>query len=248
MGGSTVNHLLFLRRVRKHANGCWTFHKRNGEHSELHRFFDGVTWVNATPRQYAWSFIEGHDVPPSLCYLRPTCKTENCINPAHMKLWFPPDTRKGFFQRIRINMRTGCWEWTAGRDQNGYGRLGGRFLKSSTMATHLALFLFKGITVPRRQGFEVCHKCNNPPCVNPRHLYVGNHLMNMRDKVEQRGAPGERNSHAVLTREDARNIFRMFHGGGISVVGISNVYTQISKKQIRKIVKREAWREATADL
>jgi len=73
---------------------------------------------------------------------------------------------------------TRCWEWTAGREGDGYGsfRLDGKQHKA-----HRISWILNFVEIP--QGMGVLHHCDNPPCVNPEHLFLGTHKDNMQDKA-----------------------------------------------------------------
>lgn len=70
----------------------------------------------------------------------------------------------------------GCWTWTGATDRHGYGvAWDGR---RTARAHRLVWELLIG-AIP--EGMELCHHCDNPPCVRPSHLFVGTHVANFRD-------------------------------------------------------------------
>lgn len=77
-----------------------------------------------------------------------------------------------------------CWPWTRGHGPGGYGQT--HHLGQPVRAHRLAYTLAVGPIPP---GMHVLHRCDNPPCCNPAHLFIGTHLDNMRDKVEKGRQP-----------------------------------------------------------
>lgn len=80
---------------------------------------------------------------------------------------------------------TGCWIWRGAKKPTGYGFLGvtkenGR---KSTVGAHVVSYQHHIGPVP--DGMFVLHRCDNPPCVNPRHLWIGTQRDNMRDMVQK---------------------------------------------------------------
>jgi hypothetical protein len=91
-----------------------------------------------------------------------------------------------------------CIEWEGYRERKGYGKRGNRY------AHRMAWEEAHG---PIPDGMCVCHTCDNPPCVNIEHLFLGTHADNMTDMVTKgRSQKGEVNSQARLTEADVRAI------------------------------------------
>lgn len=85
-----------------------------------------------------------------------------------------------FWSHVRIAGDDECWEWRAARDDNGYGRCG---FMGKTLLTHRVAFLISnGFLIDE---MFVCHSCDNPPCCNPKHLFLGTHADNMQDMVSK---------------------------------------------------------------
>src|SRR5262245_6642261 len=91
-------------------------------------------------------------------------------------------------------MPNGCWEWQGRRSRDGYGRMTiTESRRPHTRPAHrVAWEHFNG---PIPENMLVCHKCDNPPCINPAHLFLGTHRDNFRDMREKgRSATGSRNT------------------------------------------------------
>lgn len=133
-----------------------------------------------------------------------------------------------------------CWIWTAWRNDRGYGQIRMRSQDGTwrmPLATHVSLKL-AGIHLP--PGMFALHRCDNPPCVNPAHLFVGTKRDNSRDMVAKgRSATGERHGRSKLTEHDVIDIRSLAaFGARFSTLGMA---FDVADTTIRRIVRREIW-------
>lgn len=94
---------------------------------------------------------------------------------------------KPFNERFVINEITGCHEWTGAKLYSGYGVI--RHKGKSTGAHRVAWEMKNG---PIPQGMFVCHKCDNPKCVNPDHLFIGTVRDNTKDMMQKGRHPAQK--------------------------------------------------------
>lgn len=124
-----------------------------------------------------------------------------------MTVNFRPAVRENpQFWRHTIFAPNGCWPWIGARFAKGYGRV--RISRTKTrMAHRIAFELANGCQIP--DGMMVCHRCDNPPCCNPQHLFLGTARDNVRDcmhKNRRADLKGERHPSVKLTVADVLTI------------------------------------------
>jgi len=115
----------------------------------------------------------------------------------------------------RVSMVGDCWEWGGCVDKKGYGVI--NINKKAHFVHRVAYELFRGHCGSRL----ICHKCDNPCCINPEHLFAGTHADNNWDRTRKgRSAPkfhhGDCNPNAILTVADVleiRRLYRTAHRG-----------------------------------
>lgn len=101
-----------------------------------------------------------------------------------------------------------CWIWNLAKDKDGYGHL--KWHGQMTKAHRVSFTVYCG-DIP--DGYVVCHSCDNPPCINPRHLFVGTDQDNADDSVaKNRRAVGSKNGMTTLTEEDVVVIRELMAG------------------------------------
>ena len=133
-----------------------------------------------------------------------------------------------------------CWLWTAGVvGGTGYGKIqdtrGGRYLRAHRVSWELA-------HGPIPDGMRVLHRCDNPPCVNPAHLFLGTDADNqhdMRAKGRFIQPRGERAGQAKLTteqvlriRSDPRTLREIAADYGTGLMAVSRIKRRLAWKHV----------------
>lgn len=139
-----------------------------------------------------------------------------------------------FLNSFKIDSVTGCWNWLKTKDKDGYGIV---YRRTRGIRAHRFSFEKYNHKIPKNS--VVCHKCDNPSCVNPEHLFVGKPIDNVRDMMKKGRdmSVGSRNTNSKLTESDIpviRNDIR-------SYIEISKEYG-VCELTIRNVKKRKFWK------
>lgn len=128
-------------------------------------------------------------------------------------------------ERLRRVSTTGddCWEYRFWQTGRGYGRV---WIGATTMHAHR--FAWELAYGPVPSGMLVCHRCDNPPCVNPEHLFLGT----PRDNARDRDAKGRHRGNVKISPTDREDI-RALHAAGMSQAAIARKYA-VSKPTITR--------------
>jgi hypothetical protein len=146
-----------------------------------------------------------------------------------------------FAQRVSIDLLTGCWNWKSVLDKNGYGKCKSSIVarKLNECSAHRGAYRHYIGEIPN--GMHVCHKCDNPSCVNPEHLFLGTHDDNMEDRQRKNRTAkvqGEAHGKAKLTEKQIKEIRQL--QGQISAEKVARQYG-IAESTVYPIWTRKSW-------
>lgn len=164
------------------------------------------------------------------------------------------DSLPSFAAKVSIGAPDECWEWQGAQVRYGYGNSTLILQGKRVRGAHRVAWVLQFGPIPN--NLCVLHKCDNPPCVNPAHLFLGTRADNIRDCIRkgrnktdiagemarhpERRAKGEKIGLAKLTEKDVENIRRLYkEGWPQDIVGSK---FGVSQSTISHIINRKTWK------
>jgi len=147
------------------------------------------------------------------------------------------DLEGRFWSKINQVENDECWEWRGATSSDGYGQF---FLRGETLYAHRVMYQEYRSGNP--DGQMVLHHCDNPTCVNPNHLYLGDQSDNMQDAVKRDRLviPGPREGGTKLTEEDVSYIKWYLRNTGRVQKNIGEQFG-VTQETISSISRGDAW-------
>jgi len=131
----------------------------------------------------------------------------------------------------------GCWVFTGYKNPKGYGRID---VNSKPVYAHRLAFELAFGPIP--DGLWVLHRCDNPSCCNPEHLWLGTNNDNIRDMLRKdRSLKGVRHPQVKLTQQDVTTIRELYAVGMVTQTALSEQFG-VSRRNIYCILRGKTWR------
>lgn len=168
----------------------------------------------------------------------PVTRERNRFLPSHNLRKLRTSPLQRFWSNVTVANPDDCWEWR-GAASGGYGKIN---VDGKEMLAHRYSYQLHYGLIP--DGLWVLHRCDNPPCVNPNHLFLGTNDDNIADmRAKQRHSCGERTGGSRLTNAQVREIlalFAVYSSGEFSKEFIARMYG-VTDMTIGNIIRRTTW-------
>lgn len=149
-----------------------------------------------------------------------------------------PEWIQRFNAKWQEDRATGCWIWMGAHATKGYGEIKIPKTRRQIPAHRLSYLIHRG-SIP--SGKCVLHRCDNPACVNPAHLFIGTKMDNALDMVSKmRHCYGERQGGHKLTEQEVVDIHKLIKLG-VKQKQIAKIFN-IGEMQISRIKRGHRWK------
>lgn len=130
-----------------------------------------------------------------------------------------------------------CWNWKGGVNTQGYGKMR---LSDKIFSSHRLSYIIHNGKIPK--GKHILHHCDNPICVNPKHLYTGTHQQNMKDRTKRNNYnKGQNNWGSNLTWEVVGIIRELNDRPDLTQKVLAEEFL-VSQNTISSIVNYKSWK------
>lgn len=193
-----------------------------------------------SPQKFMWMMVFGE--VPHKHVIQTTCGNNNCVYSGHLTATLINDVYKSKLSDedrflSHVTKTDYCWEWNVPSGE-GYGFF---YVSNKKVKAHRFSYQLYKEQIP--EGMLVCHKCDNPRCVNPDHLFLGTGSDNQQDCVKKGRAnrnKGEDAYNSKLTESDIR-VIRWMRDLGWTLESIGKSFG-IKFQYVSKICRRQVWK------
>jgi len=170
--------------------------------------------------------------------------TQEATKPYYNQMGYSEDILKRFWSKVDVKKLDdgtddldACMEWTTGCFIDGYGQF---WVNRMNVRSHR--FIWECYNGPIPKDLQVLHSCDNPSCVNPKHLWIGTNQENTQDRHDKgRSAKGSSIGCSVLKEKDIVNILENINNGYYNKIKDILDNHSVSRTNINRILKGDGW-------
>lgn len=178
------------------------------------------------------------------CFQRgnhPTKRFHKIIRARKMRDWYTKEEISRFNSKVTKRGIDDCWEWSGPPNNKGYGEINIR--KDIQYAHRMALAL--KLQRPLKSGECSLHECDNPICVNPKHLFLGTKADNTKDMIAKgRCSAGQVHPISKLVNYEAREVRKLYATGNFTQVQLAQRFN-LDQSAISRIIHNQRYKEQT---